>query len=538
MGLEMDSRKIGYGLLTIAAALITISWLISYPLALPTRGGYLFDSIYPSFWIGLSLADISLFLIARKAASSWERFACAAIFVLLMFSILYFFTFLGGPDSNTFRGLTENYASTGTLLQQKHDYYQWPGLFVLGTAVAQLMAISVSAASELLFAVWSLVLAGGIFLYTTRQNNIEDFLSVVIYLIAAYPFFNWQYAAQSFALTLFTVCIILITRTDSASRALTVLVYIVLVLSHAFFAVFLVVAAFVLVLRDRRSATFAILLGLFYVSYVVLQSTLFFRDTVALISVALLAEYSSVVAGVLTQPASALDAFAQLVSRSATISIWLVAGTITLYSLLSKRLRDIDISLGVSGVSYGLAGVAASVLGWRAIQIAVFPATHAMKAFSTRNWIKRILLAYFLIILVIFPLVLVHYYYDDTNYLTLREEHAVNVVFVAAAEHGGQTSIRVLTRNMVRGFVESKTATDTYYITEGNSPEYLKSAVWFHMVFASPELWYDLSKYAGVTSDELVTLKANTTSFSRVYSNGQVTILFNSNATELPRVNP
>jgi hypothetical protein len=531
----MNQKEFGYILLTIAAALLTLAWFHSFPLSLPTQDSYLFYSIYPSFWVGLSLANISLFLIARKSENSWERFACGLIFVLLIFLIRYFFTFLAGSDSNTFRGLTENYASTGALLPQEHDYYQWPGLFVLGATVAELMAVSENTASGLLFAAWSLVLAGGVFLYTTRQNNIGDFLSVVVYVIAVYPFFNWQFAAQTFALTLFIVCVMLITKTDRSSRILTVLVYTVLVFSHAFFAIFLVIAALVLTLKDRRPPTFAVFLGLFYVSYVVFQSTLFFTDTIALISVALFAEYSSVVASVLTQPVSSLDALAQLINRATTISMWMVLGTISLYLLRLRKLRSIDISLAVSGLAYGLVGLIVSVLGWRALQIAALPATHAIRAFRPSNWLRKILLAYFLLILIIFPLALVHYYYDDTNYLTFGEEHAINVVIVNSAEHGGQTATRVLTRNMVRGFVESKTATDTYYIAEDSPPEFLKSAAWFHLVFVSPELWHVLSKDTGLSSDELYTLKASMAHLSRIYSNGHVAILFNTNATNLPK---
>jgi hypothetical protein len=535
MRLEMNRRGLGYILFTVAMAMLTVAWLKSFPLLLPVRNSYLYNLIYPSFWLSLSLVNISLFLIASNSDRSWERFACGFIFFLLTFSLLFFFTFMAGSDSNTFRGLTEDYALTGGLLPEVHSYYQWPALFILGSTVAELMGVSATIASEILFATWTLVLTGGLFLYTIQRNNVEDFLSIVVYVIAVFPFFNWQYAAQTFALTLFALCIILIRRTDSASRVITMFVYVALVFSHAFFAVFLVIAEFVLALKNRRHAGFAVFLGLFYVLYVVFESTFFFRDTVALISVALLAEYSSVVGGVLTQPYSSLDAMAQLLNRVVTLSIWVLLGTIIVFLAISRKLRNIDISVAASGLAYGLIGAVVSVLGWRALQVAALPSSYAIRAFSPSPRLRKILLVYFVLILAVFPLGTIHYYYNYTNYVTLAEQHAVSVVSIAAAEHGGQTDIRVLIRGVVGGFVESKTDTNTYYVTEISPTVLLMSARWFQLVFVSPELWHSLTE-AGLSPAELSVLEKSMIPLSRVYSNGHVVVLFNTNATAPPEV--
>jgi hypothetical protein len=531
----MKQERLGYILLAIAAGLIIIAWLNSSPLSLRTPDSYLYNSIYPTFWIGLSLASISLFLIARYTRSSWEQLACGVVFVLLMYSVHFFFTFTAGPDANTFRGLTENYISTGTLLPQEHDYYQWPSLFVLGAVVAELMRVSANTASGILFAAWSLVLAGGLFLYTTRRNNIEDFLSIAVYIIALYPFLNWQYSAQTFALALFTICTILITRNDRGSRVLTILIFITLVSSHAFFAIFLLVAMFILALSSRGYIRMTIILSAYYVSYVIFQSALFFRGAVGAIGGALLEEYSSVLATTLAPPASSLDTFTQLISRTVTISVWILLGTITLHLLLHRKLRKLDISLGGSGLVGTIIGTALPVLGSRALQVAAFPAAYVIRAFTPSSRLQKALLTYFVLILVLFPLGFVHYYYDDTNYLTMREQHAINTVLVAGSEHGSLSDARVLTRNIVATYANAKTINYTNYITQ-HDPELLASASWFNYVFVSPELWHDLNKYAGQTPAQLNNLEGGTIYFSRVYSNGYVVVLFNPNATALPKI--
>lgn len=518
--------KVGYALLPISLLLISLAWFRSFPLSVESRASYLYDSTNPCYWIGLAITNVALFLIASNSKHRWERFACGFAFFVSTYSMTYFFTFGFGPDWNFFRGLTENFAANGVW----NLYYQWPMLFVLGTITSRVLGMTVATACGTLFFAWNLAFVGGLFLYSSQESTVMDFLAVVAYTIAANPYMPWQFSAQTFALTLLIVCLVFVSGKGASFRIAAMIVYGALVLSHAFLAVFLILAVgFIAVAKDRRYFTVAVLFGLIYVLNTI-------RGATTLIPMAI-DEYAQLyreylLQATLTQAGAVswLDALGRTVSLLTTISMWTLLGFATLSSLIHRRLRLIDISAMLSALVYAVVGV----IGWRAIQILLIPTTHALRSMILKGPVRKLLLVFFLSALVVFPVVLIHRSYNVTPYITLREQHAADTIFIATAQNGGETGYTMMVRNRVYQYLDSKSNTNTRYIDEYAAPRLLKGTAWFHFIFMSPELEKDLLNISLLSNGELSQMEANADVFSRTYSNGHVTVLMSSNATALP----
>jgi hypothetical protein len=532
--LRLSTRQWGYFLINIGLLLVAVAWINSYPLTVESSTSHLFDSIYPSFWLGLSMANLGLFLVASRSRSRAERLACAFAFFVLAYSIRYFSTFLGGVDSDYFRGLTENYAASGVLLPQQHEYYQWPLLFILDVSTARILGLSVQLASEVLFFAWNFLLAAGLFSYSNGGDDVTDFLSATAYGISSYTFLVWQYSAQTFALVLLLWCVSLMLRNGASYRVISTLFYVALVFTHAFFAVFLVVATWIRTLMKPKSFHLAIIFTLVYATYVAFQAAILGQELVNLAYTSLFFEYSLKVARTFGPgPVSPLDALAQTVSRLVSISAWGLLASLSIWCLVLKKLRAMDVSLGVSGAVYAIAGAIVPVLGIRAAQVIAIPTTHAVRVSADRSRARKALLSYFLLALVVFPVGMIHLFYNDTNYMTVREQDAIDRIFVAISESRKETSFEMIARSLVCGYINSRTNTYVYCISEDSPPQYLERANQVRFVFFSPEMEKDFLT-AGVSEKRLLTLEARSVMFSRIYSNGHVDVLVNSNASVVP----
>jgi hypothetical protein len=519
---KVSSRQLGLVLFAVGTLLIIVAWTKSYPVSLRSQSSFLFGAIYPSFWIGLSISNAALFLLARGARSSWQRLACAFTFLILSFSITYFFTFLEGPDSNTFRGLTENVVANGGLSTKGYFYFEWPLLFILGAIVSEVLGTSVNLGSFILFSTWTILLASGLFFYTETKGDIRDFMAVVAYGISTYAFLVWQYSPQTFTLSLLIVSLCVVLKNDLPHNIATMLFFVAIVFAHPFLAVFLILAMFITAIKDRKQVFPAVLFALLYGLNLVFQGVFLVHQIQLVLAVELFGQYSTVAFTTLGGPASYLDALAQGVSRSITLSMWAVLGMMTLLALLSRKLRSLDVSVGVSGLIYAAVGAFISILGERAIQIVFFPTTHALRAVSLNARQQKALSVYFLLAVIVFPIGLIHIFYNDTNYLTLEEQHAASVVYLPLS----QTNVG-LVRGVVAGYLNSKSARWLDYTSEYGAHGTLSSASQFNYVMMNPEFERALQK-AGLSNNELSDLERSTIHLSRVYSNGYVTVFMGS----------
>jgi hypothetical protein len=528
-------KFIGFFLTTVACILVATAWVESFPVTVGSPNVYIFNSIALTFWIGLSMGNIGLFLIALSSKSRWVQLACAFGFMLFVYSIKYFFAFFEGADSTMFRVLTQDFVASKIMIPAEHSYYEWPMLFTLGAVASAVLGIDPAFMPGVLFIVWTLALAGGLFLYSERLGDERDFLSVPIYVIAIFPFLNWQYGAQSYGLVLLVICTNAMGRNGIAWRILTFFVYAVLVASHAILPLFLILATILIAINDRKFVYPAVSFALLYGFNLVYRSLILLHDLGYFIRIALLLEYAGVAQQTLTSPVSSIDSIGQTISRGLTVSVWGVLMLLALSAAVLRRIRAIDMSLGASSGFYTVLGAVAPILGQRAIQILFLPAAHVLRAFRAYVRFRKILLAFFFIGLLIFPLAMIHIFYDDTNYITESEQHAADIMVIPISEHGDKSDFTILARLMIRTYATSRATkpSQMIYLTVGAPPGYLASGAWDHMVFMEPELEHELLK-RGLSNHDLRGLEESLLPFSRIYSDGRVTISFNPNATSLP----
>jgi hypothetical protein len=233
----------------------------------------------------------------------------------------------------------------------------------------------------------------------------------------------------------------------------------------------------------------------------------------------------------LAEPISSIDVIGRMISLFTTISMWALLGFVTYSCFKHYKLRALDISVEVSSVIYAVVGV----IGWRALQILFIPTSHALRSVLVSATTRKLLLAYFLLALAIFPAAILHRTYNVESYMTYTEQHAADVIIILTYQADPNSQYyNMMVRNRVYQWIDAHSHTNTHFVDEYASPQLLRGAAWFKIIFMSPDLEKDLVNIAGLSPSELSQMEGNTVGFSRIYSNGHVTILFNPNATALP----
>jgi hypothetical protein len=516
-------RPLGYVLVGMAGLLLCVAWFRSFPLSVESRTSYLYDSIDPSFWVGLAIGNVGLFLVASKSTSRWERFFCAFTFLILAYSIKYYFAFLEGPDEPMFRGLTENLATGQIPPIGQHDYYQWPVLMVLTRITSDVIAVGLPDVERILFFVWTFVFAAGLFTYSNQRDDLTNFLTVVAYTVSAYAYLNWQFAAWTFGSVLLLVCVNVMARTKASFRIVALIVFTALVFSHSFLPLFLVLAVSFMAIKERRYVAPALLFGSLFGVYLFFRATILFAGLPDYVTaIFFLGEYLPMAAETLTAPLSAIDSFAQIISRSVTLSMWTLLAFSTLSSFVLRRLRTLDISVGLSGLIYGIMGSVVKILGYRSLQIVLLPTLQALGCVAAVARTRKILLAYFLLVLAVFPLGMLHIFYNDSYYMTFRDQDAADFVITKMCQ-AGEGGFTMMVRSLVYGYLSSKPCAQARYAVEKDATQLVR----LQFIFMSPELEKGWVARAGLAENQVLELEASAMRFSRIYSNGHVTILQN-----------
>src|SRR5665647_934959 len=99
----------------LGLALLIYSWHMSFPLSLHSVGESIYDNISILYWISVPLLLSSMFLMAIVFKNVYLRWMLTFGFVLVLYSISYFYFTMPTVDSAFFRGLTENFVVTHNL---------------------------------------------------------------------------------------------------------------------------------------------------------------------------------------------------------------------------------------------------------------------------------------------------------------------------------------------------------------------------------------------------------------------------------------
>ncbi len=128
---KMEKNKLLIIPFFIGLALLVYSWYLSFPLSIDSVGDSIFNHISILYWFSIPLLFTSIFLIAISFKNKYWIWMLTITFVMILYSLSYFYNTMSTADAAFFRGLTDNFIKTNSLnaSQYIHSYYQSPSFF-------------------------------------------------------------------------------------------------------------------------------------------------------------------------------------------------------------------------------------------------------------------------------------------------------------------------------------------------------------------------------------------------------------------------
>jgi hypothetical protein len=392
----------------LGLTLLIYSWYVSFPLSVSSVGDSIYNHVPIFYWISVPLLLTSMFLMTISFKNIYLRLMLTVGFVIVLYSLLYFYFTIPTVDSAFFRGLTENFIGTNNLdaSQFIRSYYQWPSFFLLANVTTLVSGLSLTVYEFLLFTIIGFLLATTLYVYASKAfNRSSGFLAVAAFFVVMFLYLNYQAVPFSLAFGLLFVLFMLETRENSAGKTLTMLIlYSSLVITHAFVPLFFVIYLLIrsIITRSRQYFEFFILTLVIYLIAQITFAVFSFRGNIASIFTTP-TEYSSVVGASLASSSVAIDTIPQLLSRTVTIGIAILCVAGFVFIVFRRKLRTIDKAIFLTGAVYSGLGVVFNVLGTRAVPIVFVPlvlgATYLFQS-KFRKYLKY--LVFVLLILVVF----------------------------------------------------------------------------------------------------------------------------------------
>jgi hypothetical protein len=415
----------------VGLLLLIYSWYISYPVSIKNVNDSIFNHISPLYWISLPLLLTSMLLIALTTKNDYLKWIMTFGIIIVMYSSLFFYFMLPTSDSQYFRGLNEFLKQTQTLdanLSGK-AYFQWPLFFVftyIGTSITGLHLVNFE---FLCYVVIAFLMASSMFIYSSRLFRTGGFLLAIAFYIAMFYYLNFQFAPFSIAFGI----LFLIIALDSGNRnigsiIITIVLFAGMALMHEYVPLFFILYLFArfLISRDRH---YEFLLLISSVVYFVVETTLarggFFTSFVT--ATRLPTDLPITVSSTLKPVRVPIDVIAQFFSTTTLIMIVGLCVTGFLFLLAKRKIRRIDVAILFAGAAWTSSGVFLYTLGPRAIPLAFLPFALGIPfIFQTR--FRKLLIAAFLILLVIFTSIPIHlsFYNDTIQYQTMGSYTADN----------------------------------------------------------------------------------------------------------------
>jgi len=392
----------------LGLTLLIYSWVMSFPLSLNSVGDSIYNNISILYWISVPLLLSSMFLMAIIFKNIYLRWMLTFGFVIVLYSLSFFYFTMPTVDSAFFRGLTENFIGTHNLdaSQVIHNYYQWPSFFILANITTLISGLNLTIYEFLLFTIIGFLLITGLYVYASKAYvRSNGFLAVTVFFVVMFLYLNYQAVPFSLAFGLLLVLFMLETRENSAGRTLTMLIlYSSLVITHAFVPLFFVIYLLIrsIISRGRQYFEFFVLTLVIYLIAQITFAVFSFKGNIISVFTAP-TEYSSVVGASLASTSVAIDTIPHLLSRVVTIGLAILCVAGFAFLILKRKLRTIDKAIFLMGAVYSGLGAALNVLGTRAVPIVFIPLALGvtylfMSKFS--RYLKYLVL--FLLILVVF----------------------------------------------------------------------------------------------------------------------------------------
>jgi hypothetical protein len=361
----------------VGLTLLIYSWFLSFPLSLNSAGDLIYNHVQILYWISVPLLLTSMFLMAISFKNKYLRWMLTVGFVIVLYSLLYFYYTMPTVDSAFFRGLTENFIRTNNLnaSQLIHSYYQWPSFFLLADITTLVSGLQLSIYEFLLFTLIGFLIATSLYVYASKAYNRSGFLAVAAFFVIMFLYLDYQAVPFSLAFALLLILFMLETQEKSSGTTLiTIILYTSTVFTHAFVPLFFVIYLLIrsIISRSRQYFEFFIMTLVIYMVVQITFAIFSFKGNIISVFTAP-SEYSSVVGATLATTSVSIDAIPHLFSRGVTIAFAIICIAGFVFLIFRRKLRKIDAAIFFTGVVYSVLGVALYVLGSRTIPLFFVP---------------------------------------------------------------------------------------------------------------------------------------------------------------------
>ncbi|MGD0645051.1 MAG: hypothetical protein ABSA75_09120 [Candidatus Bathyarchaeia archaeon] len=411
----MEKNKLLFLPFFVGLVLMIYSWYVSYPLSVNSVSDIIYNHVSILYWISIPILLTSMFMMATTFKSQYSKWILTVGFVIVLYSLVYFYFTMSTVDADYFRGLTENFIRTNSLnaSQLIHNYYQWPSFFLLASITTLVSGLKLTSYEFLLFTIIGFLLSTALYIYASKAYNRSGFLMVAAFFVVMFLFLNYQAVPFSLAFALLLILFILETRERSAGTTLTMIIlFISTVITHAFVPLFFVIYLLIrsIISRSRQYFDFFILTLVIFMVVQITFAEISFRGNI-ISAFTPPKEYSAVVGATLASTSVSIDAIPHLFSRTITIAFAVLCIAGFVFIVFRRKLREIDKAIFLTGAVYSGLGVVLSVLGTRAIAIVFVPISLGIAYLfesKFRKFLKYLVVVMLVIMLVFVVFVPIH----------------------------------------------------------------------------------------------------------------------------------
>jgi len=361
----------------VGLMLMVYSWYLSFPLSVDSVGDSIFNHVSILYWLSVPLLLTSMFLMAISFKNKYWKWIMTVGFVIVLYSLSYFFYTMSTIDADFLRGMTENFIRTNNLnaSQTIHNYYQWPSFFLLADITTLVSGLTLTIYEFLLFTTIGFLLATALYVYASKAYNRSGFLAVAAFFVVMFLYLDYQAVPYSLALGLLFILFMLETQERSAGTILIMIIlYTSTVITHQFVPLYFVSYLLIRSIISRSKQYFEFFI-LTLVIYMIAQTTFAvftFRGNISgLFTFG--SDLSSVAGASIASTSVAIDAIPHLFSRTVIIAFAILCFAGFVFLIFRRKLREIDKAIFLTGAVFLGLGVALYLIGSRAIPIIFVP---------------------------------------------------------------------------------------------------------------------------------------------------------------------
>ena len=500
-----------------------------------------YDFVYNHFsylyWIGLATLFVSFFVVAMKTENNSLRLAMAISTVFLIFSQAYFYYMIPGSDVNQFRGLTENFISTGKLSgSNPHQAYdQWPLFFILNKIITSITGLELRFIEFALYGVICSVITSLIYLQVARVKS-NAYAAVIIFFIILIPLSIFEFwSAFAFSLCL-VLSLLYLDKWSGKPEVLlaTIVIFVSLTLVHVLVPLFFVSYLLVMFFLKKNRKYLILFVTTLTIYTLVLSQNVMFGDYIRLLghlADPYLQDISSRIAGAASSiaPPPYIDVIAQSLSRIAVIATALMAGLGFIIVLKRKKLKKQDYALLLIGAMFTV-GLLISPEAYRELSSRAFfligipvsvGASYLIES-KLRKYLKPILL----VLLVLFSFNLMHQtFYDRQTFFQTKSEYQCANFMINSINWADPAS--VYSHYRVMQYLMPKSSGDVVRFGDDFSEKFPEDTMDYDYVVYTIGI---AKSYLGANysvDDSLSNFEVN--HFNLLYNSGQFSCIFQNN---------